>query len=258
MPGTVRGILIVIALGEGKCMKKGGVVMAGSAKFIHKVVIDAPEHPVVRSRWIDERTVVIDFRAIRLPLKQGMTDNPGRRPLFLSVEDLKAKCEAYFESCMGYIFNKNGEIVMGESGRPVKVQVRPYTVSGFARALGLSTVTMLEYRGGAIDSILDEMRCDTDDILTFSRVLNDARQRIEEYVESRLYDRDGQGGARHVLDCAYGAKWVTSKERAEIDRMSREMKLRLEEFNMKKKLLEDSDGDDSITINVVRASKQDE
>ena len=232
--------------------------MAGSAKFIHKVVIDAPEHPVIRSRWVDERKVMIDFRAIRLPLKQGMTDKPGRRPLFLSVEDLQVKCEAYFESCMGYMFDKNNEIVKGEDGRPVRVQVRPYTVSGFARALGLSTVTMMEYRGGNIDGILDEMRSDTDDMLTFARVLNNARQRIEEYVESRLYDRDGQGGARHVLDCAYGAKWVTSKERAEIDRMSREMKLRLEEFNMKKKLLEDSDGDDSITINVVRASKQDE
>lgn len=232
--------------------------MVGSAKFIHKVVIDAPEHPVIRSRWVDERKVMIDFRAIRLPLKQGMTDKPGRRPLFLSVEDLQAKCEAYFESCMGYMFDKNNEIVKGEDGRPVRVQVRPYTVSGFARALGLSTVTMMEYRGGNIDGILDEMRSDTDDMLTFARVLNDARQRIEEYVESRLYDRDGQGGARHVLDCAYGAKWVTSKERAEINRMSREMKLRLEEFNMKKKLLEDSDGDDSITINVVRASKQDE
>lgn len=232
--------------------------MAGRAKFIHKVVIDAPEHPVVRSRWVDERKVVIDFRAIRLPLKQGMTDNPGRRPLFLSVEDLQAKCEAYFESCMGYAFDKNNDIVRGEDGRPVRVQVRPYTVSGFARALGLSTVTMMQYRGGEIDSLLDEMRSDTDDMLTFARVLNDARQRIEEYVESRLYDRDGQGGARHVLDCAYGAKWVTSKERAEIDRMSREMKLKLEEFNMKKKLLEDSDGDDSITINVVRAKAKGE
>lgn len=232
--------------------------MAGRAKFIHKVVIDAPEHPVVRSRWVDDRKVVIDFRAIRLPLKQGMTDNPGRRPLFLSVEDLQAKCEAYFESCMGYMFDKNNEIVRGEDGRPVRVQVRPYTVSGFARALGLSTVTMMQYRGGEIDTLLDEMRSDTDDMLTFARVLNDARQRIEEYVESRLYDRDGQGGARHVLDCAYGAKWVTSKERAEIDRMGREMKLKLEEFNMKKKLLEEGDVDDSITINVVRASKQDE
>lgn len=227
--------------------------MAGRAKFIHKVVIDAPEHPVVRSRWVDDRKVMVDFRAIRLPLKQGMTDNPGRRPLFLSVEDLQAKCEAYFESCMGYAFDKNNEIVRGEDGRPVRVQVRPYTVSGFARALGLSTVTMMQYRGGEIDTLLDEMRSDTDDMLTFARVLNDARQRIEEYVESRLYDRDGQGGARHVLDCAYGAKWVTSKERAEIDRMGREMKLKLEEFNMKKKLLEDSDGDDAITINVVRA-----
>lgn len=232
--------------------------MAGRAKFIHKVVIDAPEHPVVRSRWVDDRKVMVDFRAIRLPLKQGMTDNPGRRPLFLSVEDLQAKCEAYFESCMGYAFDKNNEIVRGEDGRPVRVQVRPYTVSGFARALGLSTVTMMQYRGGEIDTLLDEMRSDTDDMLTFARVLNDARQRIEEYVESRLYDRDGQGGARHVLDCAYGAKWVTSKERAEIDRMGREMKLKLEEFNMKKKLLEESDGDDSITINVVRARKQDE
>lgn len=232
--------------------------MAGRAKFIHKVVIDAPEHPVVRSRWVDERKVVIDFRAIRLPLKQGMTDNPGRRPLFLSVEDLQAKCEAYFESCMGYMFDKNNDIVRGEDGRPVRVQVRPYTVSGFARALGLSTVTMMQYRGGEIDTLLDEMRSDTDDMLTFARVLNDARQRIEEYVESRLYDRDGQGGARHVLDCAYGAKWVTSKERAEIDRMGREMKLKLDEFNMKKKLLEESDGDDSITINVVRAKAKGE
>lgn len=232
--------------------------MTGSAKLIHKVVIDAPKHPVVRSLWVDERHVKIDFRGIWLPLRPSAAKDNGQRPLFLSVEDLKAKCDAYFESCMGYTFNKNGEIVMSENGKPVRVQVRPYTVSGFARALGLSTVTMMQYRGGAIDVILDEMRCDTDDTLTFARVLNDARQRIEEYVESRLYDRDGQGGARHVLDCAYGAKWVTSKERAEIDRMGREMKLRLEEFNMKKKLLEEGGDDDSITINVVRAKAKGE
>ena len=65
--------------------------MATRAKErIHKVIIDAPAHPVIRSRWLDARHVVLDFRGIRLPLKRGMTDNPGRRALFLSVEDLQA------------------------------------------------------------------------------------------------------------------------------------------------------------------------
>lgn len=232
--------------------------MSSRAKCINKVIIDAPKHPVIRSRWLSERKVELDFRGIWLPLRPSPAKDNGRHTLFLSAEDLKAKCDAYFESCMGYMFDKNNNIVRDENGKPIRTQVRPYTVSGFARSLGISTVTMMEYRGGNLDTILDEMRSDTDDTLTFSRVLNDARQRIEEYVESRLYDRDGAGGARHVLDCAYGAKWVTSKERAEIDRMGREMRLRLEEFNLKKQLLEDGDGDDSITINVVRAKAKGE
>jgi hypothetical protein len=159
----------------------------------------------------------------------------------------------YFESCNGPVINKYGEPVYDKAGNLLKVQVKPYTVSGLALYLGVSTDTLKKYREGYIDSLLDEMRAETDDILTFSKVVLTAKQRIEAYAESRLYDRDGQRGAQFVLDCQYG--WLGHRDQADIDRSKADTKLKRDEFKLKQQLIDEGNTDSNFTINIVRGRK---
>ena len=141
-----------------------------------------------------------------------------------------------------------------KDGKLVKTQVKPWTVSGLALYLGISTVSLKKYRQGMIDSLLDEMKAETDDYMTFSSVVLQAKQKIESYAEERLYDRDGQQGARFVLDNAF--QWVSRKEQAEIDKMTQEGILKAKEFELKRDLLDSGEDDSSLTINIIRGRKE--
>lgn len=171
----------------------------------------------------------------------------------MTPEHLQAMVNEYFESCMGPTFNKDGDLLRDSNGNLVKVQVKPYTLSGLALHLGVSTQTLKKYREGKLDCLLDEMKAETEDWLTFSRVVLRAKQVIEAYAEGRLYDRDGSNGARFVLDCCYG--WVSRKEQSEISRSKHETKLRREEFELKKRLIDEGEDDDNFTINIVRGRR---
>ena len=120
----------------------------------------------------------------------------------------------------------------------------------------MKTETLRKYKNGRLDTILDEMKAETEDWLTFSRVIQRAKQVIEAYAEGRLYDRDGSNGARFVLDCCYG--WVSRKEQSDIRKAKDESKLRREEFDLKKRLIDEAEDDDDFTINIVRGRRNDE
>ena len=224
-----------------------------------KIVIDAPKTPVVRYRVDDERHLTLDLRGIRdphNPMRGRLNPSQGGGRRFLTPEHLQSLINEYYESCMGPMFDKSGNLVRDEQGRIVKTQVKPYTLSGLALYLGVSTQTLKKYREGKLDTILDEMRAETEDVLTFSRVILRAKQTIEAYAEGRLYDRDGSNGARFVLDCCYG--WVSNKEQSEISRSKHETKLRREEFELKKRLIDEGEDDDNFTINIVRGRRNEE
>ena len=221
-----------------------------------KIVIDAPKTPVVRYRVDDERHLTLDLRGIRdphNPMRGRLNPSQGGGRRYLTPEHLQSQINEYYESCMGPMFDKSGNLVKDDQGRIVKTQVKPYTLSGLALYLGVSTQTLKKYREGRLDTILDEMRAETEDVLTFSRVILRAKQTIEAYAEGRLYDRDGSNGARFVLDCCYG--WISNKEQSDIDRNRSEAKLRRDEFDLKKQLIDEGDEDDSFTINIVRGRR---
>ena len=221
-----------------------------------QITIDAPKHPVIRYRFVDERTVVLDLRGIfspHSPFNGRMNPTKGQKRRFMSPQHLQCMVDEYFESCNGPLLDRYGNLVYDKDGRLVKTQVEPWTVSGLALYLGISTNTLKKYRQGRIDSLLDEMRVDTDDYMTFSSVVLKARQKIEGYAEKRLYDKDGQYGARFVLDNAFG--WLSKKEQAEIDKMVQEGILKAKEFELKKNLLDSGEDDSSLTINIVRGRK---
>lgn len=221
-----------------------------------QIVIDVPKHPVVRYRFLDERTVVLDLRGIfspHSPFNGRLNPTKGQKRRFMSPQHLQSMIDEYFESCNGPLLDRYGNLVYDKDGRLVKTQVEPWTVSGLALYLGVSTNTLKKYRQGMIDELLTEMKADTDDYMTFSSVVLRARQKIEGYAEKRLYDKDGQYGARFVLDNAFG--WISKKEQAEIDKMVQESILKAKEFELKKDLLDSGEDDSSLTINIVRGRK---
>lgn len=221
-----------------------------------QITVDAPKHPVIRYRFVDDRTVVLDLSGIfspHSPFNGRMNPTKGSPKRFMSPEHLQCMVNEYFESCNGPLLDRYGNLVYDKDGKLVKTQVEPWTVSGLALYLGISTNTLKKYRQGRVDTLLDEMRAETDDYMTFSSVVLKAKQKIESYAEKRLYDRDGQQGARFVLDNAF--EWVSRKEQAEIDKMIQEGVLKAKEFELKKNLLDSGEEDNSLTINIVRGRK---
>jgi hypothetical protein len=101
----------------------------------------------------------------------------GRPPIYSSAADLKIAVDKYFTETKTPVYDKTGEIVDYKEG--------PYTLSGLGRAIGASRITLLRYEAKDED---------------MNAVIADARARVEEYAEGRLYDRDGSNGAKFALE----------------------------------------------------------
>ena len=221
-----------------------------------QIIIDAPKKPVVRYIFRDERHLDLDLRGIRnpqQPFNGRLNPSKGGTKKFMSPEHLQCMVNEYFESCNGPLIDKWGQLVYDKGGNLVKVQVKPYTLSGLALYLGVSTQTLKKYREGLVDDFLDELYAETDDRLTFAKVVMNAKQTIEAYAEGRLYDKDGQRGAQFVLDCCYN--WVGHKEQADIRKSKADSKLHRDEFELKRQLIDEGNDDDNLTINIVRGRR---
>ena len=109
----------------------------------------------------------------------------GRPPKYKSKKELEAVIEKYFEDCEGKVLTtSNGDVVYDKHGHPVITGIRPPTVTGLALALGFtSRQALLNYQ--AKEEFID----------TITR----AKSRIEQYVEERLFDKDGANGAKFSL-----------------------------------------------------------
>ena len=221
-----------------------------------KIILDAPKHPVIRYTFEDDRHIVLDFRGIRNPNKllQGFIYGRRNEKRWVSPEYLKAMIDEYFDSCNGPLIDKYGQPQYDKEGNLLRVQIRPWTLSGLALYLGISTPSLKRYEKSGIDTILDEMRVKTSDKQTFAKVLAQAKQKVEMGAETRLYDSEGFRGAQVVLNNGFG--WLTKKEQADIERDLGLLKLKIQEFEMKKQLLDDGLDDNNLTINIVRRKEE--
>ena len=109
----------------------------------------------------------------------------GRPPKFTTAEELQTKIEAYFTACEGRVLtDDNGNAITDKYGRPIILDAKPPTITGLALALGFtSRQALLNY--AAKKEFID----------TITR----AKSRVEEYAETRLFDRDGVQGAKFNL-----------------------------------------------------------
>ena len=214
--------------------------MAKSKSGYKTIRVKVPSPVKKRYEWVDNRTLLIDFRGVSRAYKNRKFQSPAQ---------LEAQCNQYFASCYGVLRNNKGDILYDEAGQPVMGQIKPFTVSGLARHLGIATSTLRKYGLG----LKDLNGFGREDVEDYSDVVRAAKQRIEEYAEGRLYDKDGYNGARFVLDNAFN--WLSQKEQAEIEHLRKTDSLKEKEYELKKDMLEGANTDEPFTITVRRAEK---
>ena len=124
----------------------------------------------------------------------------GRPPKYKTVAEMQDKIDAYFKECEGKLLtDENGNYVFDKFGKPILVGVRPPTVTGLALALGFtSRQALLNYQAKK----------------QFVDTITRAKSKIEQYVEERLFDRDGANGAKFSL--ANNFKGWNEKQSVEI------------------------------------------
>lgn len=112
----------------------------------------------------------------------------GAPKKYTKREEMKIKIDEYFNSCfkedLKYDSKKKCYVPKKDyKGRIIRVQFKPFTITGLANALGLTRQSLLNY---------------SKDEEFFDTIMN-AKQKVEEYVEERLFDRDGVNGAKFNL-----------------------------------------------------------
>ena len=108
---------------------------------------------------------------------------------------MQAKVDAYFEACDGEPErDEDGFLLTDKWGNfKYRTKPKPYTISGLALALDFTDPKMLyDYQKRP----------------KFREVIQRARLRIQNYTEERLFDKEGQNGARFSLANNYG--WTSA------------------------------------------------
>lgn len=149
--------------------------------------------------------------------------NVGRPPKYKNVEEIEDKIEQYFESCEGEpLLDDEGNQVVNKYGYPCWIKPpKPPTVTGLALALGFCCRRdLLNYQGKK----------------EFCNTITRAKSRVEEYAESRLFDRDGSNGAQFSLRNNFKGWNDIEEKRLENERE----KLALEKRKVDSQIKEDS------------------
>ena len=210
------------------------------------------------------RIITFDFTGVEIPevrfLKLQRTawrtrqklkkldpwSDPFLKRKYADPEELRKKAEEYFESCFGIKYYK-GHPMFDADGEPLRGQVEPYTLSGLARFLGISRGTLRNYELKSKAGLIPP---------EYYEVIQEARARVEEYAEKRLYDRDGSTGARFVLEAGFG--WMTEKDRKELKQSKKRIKVSQEKLKLLKAAAEAKEMDDKeFVVNILRASNDD-
>lgn len=176
----------------------------------------------------------------------------GRKRAYETPEQLKEACDAYFKSRECFIFNKFGKPMVDPTTGELLKGTQPLTLSGLGLFLGVGTNSLRRYKAIAESGTVP---------YEFANVVTEALQKIEDYAENRIYDKDGQRGAQFILQS--GFNWNTSKERRENEKLSVEKKVALERLKMEKEKHEmqmktlqaglEGDLDSDINITITRA-----
>lgn len=124
----------------------------------------------------------------------------GRPKKYNNAEEMQKVIDEYFNGCQKpvKIFNKDlGKYitVTDEKGNIEYEQYKPYTITGLANALNMSIQDLINYEK------------DNEFFDTITR----AKRKVEQYVEERLFDKDGANGAKFNLANNF-SRWKDKQE----------------------------------------------
>jgi len=112
--------------------------------------------------------------------------NKGGHPLFYkTIEEMQLKIDEYFRECEGRpLLDAEGRVRLSKYDEPIYIGCKPLTITGLALHLGFnSRQALLNYQ----------------DKNEFNDTIVRAKAFVEQYAESRLFDKDGNAGARFSL-----------------------------------------------------------
>lgn len=172
-------------MGEEKVKKK-----VGRPKKSEEAKLKDEEHK--KNKSIERRKNKTQPMAIDTKKKRKAS-----QPAFRDVVELEKAIFRYFESC-----KNNYRLEYDAEGNTIKIQEPlPYTMSGLARALGISRMTLLNYKNKSKE---------------FKDVVEEAKQIVEEYAETQLYINRNAAGIIFNLKNNFG--WRDKQEiEAQVD-----------------------------------------
>jgi hypothetical protein len=136
----------------------------------------------------------------------------GRPPKYKTADEMQIAIDKYFEDCDGVkALDKEGEPIYTKYGWLYKIEPKPPTITGLALAIGFNSRT----------SLLNYEEKDKDFLNTVTR----AKAFVEQYAESRLFDKDGANGAKFSLANNFRS-W---KEKQEVELTGNVIKVELTE-----------------------------
>lgn len=179
---------------------------------------------------IENRVVYIDFTNIRLPSHQAIinktrrdigkrrmkkidpyTDIRGKYVLYRTPRELKKACDAYFNSRKTLVYDKFGQPIVNATTGEYITSTMPLTISGLGLAIGIPSNDLRRYRAMAKTGAVKK---------EFAEVILNALQRIEDYAETMMYDRDGARGGQFILQA--GFNWRSKQEDQNIKKTKKE------------------------------------
>ena len=128
--------------------------------------------------------------------------NSGIKPFYTTVEDMQKVIDDYFIVCEGkLLLDADGEPRLSKYDVPIYIDNKPLTVTGLALHLGFnSRQALLNYQGKE----------------AFNDAIVRAKAKVEQYAETRLFDKDGNAGARFSLSNNFKG-WADKQEVSSIN-----------------------------------------
>lgn len=223
-------------------LKEGDILSAIKKKSGRVFYIDMGEVASPMSSYL-----IGGRKAWRSNTRQLKSLDPYRKDHSLqysSPEQLQDKVNEYFDSCYGPGYYK-GEPILDKDGNPVIVQREPFTVAGLARHLKLSRMALCKYETYGKTGLIPREYAD---------IIVDAKLRIQEYAEKRLYDKEGSSGARFVLEAGFG--WMTKVEEKELRQNKKRIKVTQDKLKFLKETAEANKlTDNNLIVNIMRAGE---
>jgi hypothetical protein len=134
-------------------------------------------------------------------------DKTGPKRYVTSADQAQRLIDAYFKKCEGIkALDEDGVPIVGKTGYIYVVEPKPLTINGLGLALGYAGRQGLH----ELIRVLSKEDATAEDKQILD-VITRAKSEVENYAETRLFDKDGSNGAKFWL-ASNGKGWSDKQD----------------------------------------------